>query len=228
MDSKRILWVLVIGLLLIIGVMVFSGLYMVRESMQRAEQAIRPVSDLTSNVATQVAQVLHPTPTVLPDPVTIIHSVRSMARLETIQYTVEKIITAETGQGSFGFLFGDKLILVAHGIVIAGIDLEKITADDMWLQKGVLYVKLPDAEVFVATLDNSKSYIYNRETGILTHGSVDLETTARRAAEEEIKKAAITDGILAQADTNAKLYLERLFLQLGYPDVIFIDSTPHK
>jgi hypothetical protein len=177
-------------------------------------------------MATQVANVLHPTPTVLPDPVTIIHSIRSLARLETIQYTVEKIITAETGQGPFGFLFGDRLILVAHGMVIAGVDLEKMAVEDLGLQKGVLFVRLPPAEVFVATLDNSKSYIYNRDTGILTHGSVDLETTARQAAEKEIEKAAITDGILAQADTNARLYLERLFLKLGYPEVIFVDTTP--
>ncbi|MEN6298347.1 MAG: DUF4230 domain-containing protein, partial [Anaerolineaceae bacterium] len=94
-----------------------------------------------------------------------------------------------------------------------------------WLKNDVLYVRLPQAEIFVATLDNEKSYIYNRDTGILTHGSVDLETTARRAAEDEIEKAAITDGILTQADANAKLYLERFFLQLGYPDVIFIEPT---
>ncbi len=226
METKRIFWIIVIGLLLTMGVVVFTGVYMVYDNSHRAELAIRPISDLTSNMATQVAEVLHPTPTVLPDPVTIIHSIRSLARLETIQYTVEKIITAETGQGPFGFLFGDRLILVAHGMVIAGVDLEKMTVDDLGLQKGVLFVRLPPSEVFVATLDNAKSYIYNRDTGILTHGSVDLETTARRAAEEEIEKAAITDGILAQADTNAKLYLERLFLQLGYPEVIFIDTTP--
>jgi hypothetical protein len=226
MNTKRILLVFLIGILLIISAVIFSGVYIVRESVLRANQAIRPITDLTSNMATQVAQALHPTPTVLPDPVTIIHSIRSLARLETIQYTVEKIITAETGQGPFGFLFGDRLILVAHGMVIAGVDLEKMTVEDLGMQKGVLFVRLPPSEVFVATLDNAKSYIYNRDTGILTHGSVDLETTARRAAEKEIEKAAITDGILAQADANAQLYLERLFLQLGYPEVIFIDTTP--
>lgn len=226
MDTKKILLIFVIGILLILGVVVFTGVYIVREGVQNAQQAIRPMTDLSSDLATQVAQVLHPTPTVLPDPVTIIHSIRSLARLETIQYTVEKIITAETGQGPFGLLFGDRLIFVAHGMVIAGVDLEKMTVEDFGLEKGVLMVRLPPSEVFIATLDNDKSYIYNRDTGILTHGSVDLETTARQAAEEEIEKAAINDGILAQANNNAQLYLERLFLQLGYPEVIFIETTP--
>jgi hypothetical protein len=147
--------------------------------------------------------------------------VRSLARLETIQYSVEKVITAETNQGTFGFLFGDRLILVAHGIVIAGIDLEQMAPEDIELRNGVLYVRLPDPEIFLTTLDNDKSYVYNRDTGLLTHGNINLESDARRAAEDEIEKAALEDGILEQAQRNAENYLYRLLLDLGYPEVIF-------
>jgi hypothetical protein len=151
--------------------------------------------------------------------------VRALARLETIQYTVEKVITAESGQGVFRSLFGDKLLLVAHGVVIAGIDMQKLTPDDLRVENSVLYVKLPDPEVFIATLDNQKSYVYDRQTGLLTHGDVNLETTARAAAEQEIEKAAIEDGILNQARTNGENYLYSLFVSLGYKDVIFEDSS---
>jgi hypothetical protein len=181
---------------------------------------------MTSNLGTRVAEVLNPTPTVLPDPVTIIRGVRSLSRLETIQYSIEKVITAETGQGTFGFLFGDRLIFVAHGVVIAGVDLSKLDSADVWVENGVLYMRLPAPEVFVATLDNEKSYVYNRDTGALTHGDVNLETTARRAAEDEIRKAALEDGILQQAGQNAESYLTRLLLELGYPEVIFMEATP--
>lgn len=209
---------LVIGALLLVGFMLVNT---VQQGMRQAQSAIQPLSELTQNVSTQVAQVLNPTPTIIPDPVTIIHSVRSLARLETIQYSVEKVITAESGQGTFGFLFGDRLLLVAHGVVIAGVDLEKLSPNDLRLDKGVLVVRLPPAEIFIATLDNAKSYVYDRETGVLTKGNIQLETEARRVAEEEIRKAALEDGILEQADRNAQAYLLRLFLQLGYRDVIF-------
>jgi hypothetical protein len=209
---------LVIGVLLLIGFMMVNT---VEQGLQQAQSAIKPLSELTQNVSTQVAQVLNPTPTIIPDPVTIIHSVRSLARLETIQYSVEKVITAESGQGAFGFLFGDRLLLVAHGVVIAGVDLEKLSPNDLRLENGVLYVRLPPAEIFIATLDNAKSYVYDRETGVLTKGNIQLETEARRAAEAEIRKAALEDGILEQANRNAQAYLLRLFLQLGYRDVIF-------
>ncbi|NPV57706.1 MAG: DUF4230 domain-containing protein, partial [Anaerolineae bacterium] len=86
-------------------------------------------------------------------------------------------------------------------------------------------VRLSEPEIFIATLDNDKSYVYDRETGILTRGNIDLETAARRAAEVEIEKAAIEDGILDQAGINAEVYLERLFNQFGYTEVIFLSST---
>jgi hypothetical protein len=213
-----------VGVLAIVFFVAFWVVGAVERSVNQAQSALQPLSELTQNMGTQVAQVLNPTPTILPDPVTIIHSIRSLARLETIQYSVEKVITAESGQGAFGFLFGDRLLLVAHGIVIAGVDLEKLSPQDLRLEDGVLTVKLPAAEIFIATLDNEKTYVYDRETGLLSKGNIQLESDARRAAEEEIRKAAEEDGILQQAEKNAQAYLLRLFLQLGYKDVIFLSE----
>jgi hypothetical protein len=216
--------ILVTGILIILVVTAVVVMVLVWASLQRAQQAIQPVNAVVSSLGTQVAQVLHPTPTILPDPVTIIHSVRSLARLETIQYSVEKVITAESGQGPFGFLFGDRLLLVAHGVVIAGLDLSKLGPQDLSLENSVLKVRLPATEIFIATLDNEKTYIYDRDTGILTKGNIQLETAARQAAEKEIEQAALEDGILDQARQNGESYLLRLFLQLGYPEVIFVEG----
>lgn len=188
--------------------------------------ALSPLKEVNSDLSTQVSQLLNPTPTIIPDPVTIIREVRSLARLETMQYTVEKIIAAETGGGAFSFLIEDKLLLVAHGTVIAGIDLEKLAPEDMWLSGSVLNVRLPAAEIFVATLDNDKTYVYERDTGIARTPEKDLETLARQSAEAEIEKAAIEDGILDLAQKNAEAYLTRFFLALGYDDVIFVEPAP--
>ena len=186
------------------------------------QQAVQPVSAMTSELSTQVARILHPTPTVLPDPVTIINQVRPLARLETIQYTVEKVITAEVGQGLLAPLLGDRLLFVGHGYVTAGIDLEKLTSQDLVLKDGAMRVRLPQAEIFVATLDNDKSYVYDRETGLLTHGDLNLETLARQTAEDQIRQAALDDGILAQAQANGESYIRSLLNKLGYTQVIFI------
>jgi len=209
-----------IVLILIIIAAVWIAVTSVNKSISNATT---PLRDANNAISTQVSNLLHPTPTIIPDPVTIIREIRSLARLETIQYTVEKVITAEVSQGDFAFLFEDRLLLVAHGIVIAGIDLEKLAPEDMWLEGGVLNVRLPDAEVFIATLDNDKTYVYERDTGFLRKPIQDLETLARQAAEKTIRDAAIEDGILETARQNAETYLSRLFFALGYTDVIFAE-----
>ncbi len=219
----RPIWGIVV-VVVALGILAWAGWAVVESVRKTVSQALEPVNQVANSVdtqMTQVAQVLHPTPTVIPDPVTIVHDVRSLARLETVQYTIEKVVTAEQGQNVFAPLFGDKLLFVAHGVVIAGVDLRKLGPDDLRVENGVLYVTLPPAEVFVATLDNEKSYVYDRDTGLLTKGDVNLETTARRAAEQAIEEAAIEDGILDTAQQNAENYLERLFRSLGYPDVFF-------
>jgi len=209
-------------LLLVVAIGAYFVVQSVRDSANQAQRALQPLSNANQAMQTQVSELMNPTPTIIPDPVTIIHDVRALARLETIQYTVEKVITAEIGQGTFDFLFGDRLLFVAHGIVIAGIDMEKIEPEHMQLENGALYVTLPPAEVFIATLDNEKSYVYDRDTGALTHGDTNLETTARQAAEAEIHKAALEDGILELAQQNAENYLEKFFEALGYENVIFL------
>lgn len=214
------------GLLLILlsFAVVFALAIIVLVSVVRntTKQALQPVEQMRDAIATQSALLFNPTPTIIPDPVTIIYEIRSLARLETAQYSMEKIITAEAGQGELSFLFGDKLLFVAHGKVIAGVDLEKLKPEDLWVQNWVLYVRLPAAEIFMATLDNDLSYVYDRETGILRRGEIHLETLARQAAVREIEKAAIADGILDWAQLNAESYLGRLFRSLGYADVVFV------
>ena len=221
MDKKSVVFFLIF-----LVVLVGAAYYLVTSIQQSAESAIggvvAPFQQSNAPLQTQVSNLMNPTPTIIPDPVTYISEIRALARLETIQYSVEKVITAEIGQGSFGFLFGDKLLFVAHGIVIAGIDMEKIQPGDMQLANGVLQVRLPPAEIFVATLNNEKSYVYDRNTGILTKSVQDLETLARQAAEMEILKAANEDGILEQAQGNAELFLYKFFQALGYKDVVFV------
>jgi hypothetical protein len=226
-DAK--IWVLIIGILLVISVSAFFVIAAFQDMTQSvsdaADRAVQPVDDvasMTGGIATQISEVLNPTPTILPDPVSIIHDIRTLARLETIQYSIEKIVTADSGQEDLSLLFGDRLIFVAHGTVIAGVDLAALGQDDLWLDGGTLYVRLPQPQIFIATLDNEKSYVYDRDTGLFTKGNVDLETLARQAAEKEIEKAAMEDGVLDLAQTNAEYYLSRLFQTLGYPQVIFI------
>src|SRR5512145_914719 len=219
MRNNSLTSVLIIGVVLVAAYFIVQT---VRESAQAATAPFQQVNQANQALQTQVSNLLNPTPTIIPDPITYINEVRALARLETIQYSIEKVITGETGGGTFQALFGDKILFVGHGTVIAGIDMEKLQPEHMRYENGVLTVRLPPAEIFIATLDNEKSYVYDRETGILAKPDINLETLVRQSAEEEIRTAAINDGILEQAQANAEAYLFKFFAALGYPNTIFI------
>lgn len=185
----------------------------------------KPIDSVPAAVGTQVEQVLHPTPTIIADPQTIVLQVESLAQLQTAQYTIEKVITAESGQETFSFLFGDRILFVAVGKVTAGVDLSLMAESDVRVAGESVFVTVPASEIFITTLDNEASYIYDRQTG--PFGLQDnLETEARREAERRILEAAIDDGILDLAQQNANSYLESLLKSLGFKEVVFVKATP--
>jgi Protein of unknown function (DUF4230) len=218
--TKALGFVLVIGLLIIAG---FTG-YAIVTAVQSATQ---PIANNGNIVSTQVASFLPPTPTPLPNGQAVVLSIRTLNRLESAESVIEKVIIKENGQGALGALFGDRVIFVAHGNVIAGVDLSKMQVGDVQvLPSGKAYVVIPAAEIFVTNIDNQKSYIVDRQTGLLTKGDVNLETEARREAEVEVAKAAVEAGLLDAADRNAEENLRRLLGSLGYSDVTFVRATP--
>lgn len=221
MKNNNLLSLVILIVLVVVGFLIVQT---VREASQAATAPFQQVNQANQALQTQVSNLLNPTPTIIPDPVTYINEIRALARLETIQYSVEKVITGQTGGGSFETLFGDKILFVGHGTVIAGVDMDKLRPEHMRYENGVLTVNLPPAEIFIATLDNEKSYVYNRDTGLLTKPDPNLETLVRQRAEEEILKAALEDGILEQAQINAEAYLIKFFTALGFPNTIFVDD----
>ena len=184
-----------------------------------------PVVSVPQAIGTQVQQVLNPTPTIIASPVTVIRQIRSLSRLETVSYQIEKVITAENGEGPLGFLFQDKLLLVAVGEVIAGIDLGRMADPDVQVVDNAVTVRLPSSEIFVATLNNDDTFVYDRQTGLLGQ-QVDLETLARQTAEDEILRAAIADGILDTAQKNGELVIRKLLEALGFEDITIITAPP--
>lgn len=211
---------LVVGLLIVAALTGWALVSSVR-------QGVQTVTGPSNGVATEVQALFNPTPTIYPDSVTVVRSVQSLARLESVQYSIEKVIRAETGQGIFAPLLGDRLLFVAHGEVIAGVDLAKLGPNDVLVSTdGRVTVIVPAAEVFVTRLDNEKSYVYERATGLFTKGDINLESQARQVAEDEIRNGALEDGILNIAQTNANAVIERLLRSLGFKDVVLVVATP--
>lgn len=207
-------------ILLLICVLVVG--YLIIDTVQGVT---RPVAELPGAVGTSAAEIFNPTPTIIADSQAVVKQVQTLSRLETAQYTIEKVITAESGEGALGFLFRDKLLLVAQGEIIAGVDLARLQAEDVQVVNQTVYITMPASEIFVATLNNDETYVYDRQTGILGQ-QIDLETLARQEAEQQILQAALEDGILDLAQENAQNTVQSLMLGLGFEDVVFVQATP--
>ena len=159
--------------------------------------------------------------TINADQTAVIKEIQELGRLETAAFTIEKIIDAKTNDDNVfkEFLFGDKILLIAHGKVIAGVDLATISNADIELKNNTVKMYLPATEVFTTYLNQEKTRVYDREQGVLNKGDKDLESAARKAAEESIYDAACEAGILDEASQNAKKQMEALLKGLGFEEV---------
>jgi hypothetical protein len=155
----------------------------------------------------------------------IIEKVSALSRLETVHYEVEKVVEGKSEGPLWDIFTSDKILLIAHGDVIAGVDLSKLKPEDIEVMTdtGSVTIKLPKAEVFnpKTILDSSKTRVYDRSGGIIPMTDPNLETRVRQVAEEQILQAAIENGIIAKAQANAESVIKSLVTGLGYTKVIF-------
>ena len=148
---------------------------------------------------------------------TVVQQVQTLSDLVTVKYVMEKVVVLEDAKW-----YGEnRVLLLAHGIVKAGIDLKRITADDVTISGDRITIKLPPAQITDAYLDDQKSQVIDHETGLLRMFDKDLEQTARADAVEDIQRAARKDGILDEADKRARLELELFLRQAGFERVEF-------
>ena len=189
---------------------------------------VRNTSRIAAPVGEMVRDLVVPaTAVVLPDPVVLVREVRDLARLETASVSLEKVIRAERDNERLWGIFGEEMLFVAHGEVIAGVDLAKMQEDDIQVvDPDTVMIHVPEAEIFNVVLDNEKSYVADRDKGFLASLDPQLETEVRRTAQRELLAAAEEAQILQRADANAEAYLRSFLQELGFENVIFTPATP--
>ncbi len=154
------------------------------------------------------------------DQPTVIRQIRELQRLETVSYTMDKIVGGERENPVLPrFLAGDRLLLVVHGEAIAGVDLSKLQPSDVVVNGRSISIHLPQAEIFTVRLDNTRTRVYSRDTGLFSTPDPNLEGEVRQEAERQLQAAALQDGILKTADKNARQTLTTMLTGLGFGSV---------
>ncbi len=150
----------------------------------------------------------------------VVNKIQRLQRLETVSYSLDKIVEGDRQNPILpDFLVGDKLLMVVHGEVIAGIDLSQLKPSDVHVQGRAVQVHLPAAQIFVTTLDNTKTRVYSRSTGLLVPQDPNLESEVRAKAQQQIQQAAIADGILTTAAKNARATMTSMLMGMGFENV---------
>jgi hypothetical protein len=151
---------------------------------------------------------------------TVIRQVQTLAQLVTVRYTMEKVVSLEDVKWSETF-GTSRVLLVAHGVVKAGVDLRQLEAKDVRMAGNAISVALPPARITDAYLDENQTQVIERTTGLLRIFDKGLESAARQQALEDIQRAARRGGILKEADQKAREQLANLLHQLGFERVEF-------
>ena len=150
---------------------------------------------------------------------TVLKQVQTLAEFVTVKYVMEKVVVLEDVKWYPG---GEsRVLLVAHGIVKAGVDFKELGDDDVRVSGKTISLHLPPPKITDAYLDEKQSHVVERTTGLLRLFDKDLEQTARQKALEDIRRSARTSGILKDAEERARDQLKILFLQLGFEQVEF-------
>jgi hypothetical protein len=148
---------------------------------------------------------------------TVVVQIRRLARLESVAFTMDKMVSGDReGRVLPAFLTGDRILLEVHGQAIAGVDLGQLTPADVHVSGPSVHVHLPPAQLFTVDLDDQKTHVYSRTTGLLVPVDPSLESEVRAQAVENLRQSALSAGILTTAHQNACSTVTKLLLGLGF------------
>jgi hypothetical protein len=153
---------------------------------------------------------------------TVVDRIQRLQRLETVVYTMDKLVTGAKENPIFpDFLAGDRLLMMVHGEVVAGIDFSNLKLGDVRIDNRQIHLHLPDAQIFRTRIDSEKTRVYSRQTGLLVPTDPNLETQVRQEAERQLQEAALADGVLKTAQQNATSTITSLLQGLGFEKIDF-------
>ena len=153
---------------------------------------------------------------------TVVDRIQRLQRLETVVYTMDKLVTGAKENPIFpDFLAGDRLLMLVHGEVVAGIDFSNLKPGDVKVDGKQVHLHLPASQVFSTRLDSEKTRVYSRQTGLLVPTDPNLETQVRQEGEHQLQEAALADGVLKTAQQNAVATITSLLQGLGFEKIEF-------
>jgi len=159
----------------------------------------------------------------------IVEKIKTLGELTTSCYYEEMVLQASKqnyfattplgtlARDGFGKDVDDHLVIIAKGTVRAGVDLLKMSEDDVRFVGDTVFVKLPEAE-YLDVIVNPSGFEIFAESGSWTHDQVtSLQTTAK----EKLLNGADYYGLKMKAYEGAMDAVTTLLEAAGYTYIRF-------
>lgn len=158
---------------------------------------------------------------------TVVMQVRRLARLESVSFTMDKMVSGDReGRTMPAILTGDRILLEVHGEAVAGVDFDQLIPSGVRVSGRSVHILLPPAQIFTVALDNTRTHVYERRTGLFVPPDPSLESEVRAQAEDNLRRSALAAGILDTANKSACATVTKLLLVLGFNDVTCDSGKP--
>ena len=177
-----------------------------------------------SGVAGKLAAMISGRPLNIVSAPTVVEKIQRLNRLETVVYSLDTVVEShESSPVLPDVLAGDRLLMIVHGQTVAGVDLSQLKPDSVQINEGVdgrsIHLSLPPSQVFTTAIDDAKSRVYQRDTGIFVSADPNLETQTRVRAQQQLQQAALSGGVLDAATKNARATVTAMLQGLGFAHV---------
>ena len=152
----------------------------------------------------------------------LLQQVQTLSELVTVKYVLEKVeVWNDPPSGLVSqFVAGDnRILLLARGVVKAGVDFRQLKAEDIRIDGKTIWINLPPARITDAYLDDKETKVVERTTGFLRSFDKDLEQNIRLVAVNDMRQSASRGGILRDANDRARAQLGAFFQALGFERV---------
>jgi hypothetical protein len=154
---------------------------------------------------------------------------QKMSDLATAEYVVTKIIKASDNKT--WYKVGDRKILMScKASLVAGIDLSKLTENDITIDGENINITLPHARLlYINIKPEDIKTVYQEISLFRTNFSTQEKDQLAAQAEMQIKRSVDSLGIFVTAETNAALFINNFLQKEGFKNInINFSSTKNR
>lgn len=145
--------------------------------------------------------------------------IQEIGELATVEYLYTDVGTFDASKTLFKTdwklpLTQKSALITMDGVIKAGIDVEavNITCDEA---ARTITVDIPEAKILSNELDENSLQVYNEKNGLFNEVTLEDGGSLRSEIKEKAQAKALENGILQQAEENAKYVIQSI-----------IESTP--